>query len=192
MSTLVQSPSQTVGPYFSIGLIRQSGPQNVLVNQRTEGERIRIEGIVYDGAGVGIGDAMLEIWQADSHGRYRHPLDAVDGPRDAKFPGFGRCATGEGGSFYFETVKPGSLHVADRTRPAPHVNVALFARGMLVHAFTRMYFSDDALAEDPVLSVVDPDRRKTLVAERTERGTDVVYRWDIHLQGERETVFFDA
>ena len=192
MSALLQSPSQTVGPYFSIGLIRGSGPQHVLVNQGTEGERIRIEGIVYDGAAVGVGDAMLEIWQADSHGRYRHPLDAADGPRDANFPGFGRCATGEGGSFCFETVKPGPIQVADRPPAAPHVNVVVFARGMLLHAFTRMYFSDDALAQDPVLAVVDPTRRKTLVAERTARGTDVVYRWDIHLQGERETVFFDA
>ena len=191
MPAAPQTPSQTVGPFFAIGLCRSSQPQNVLANDLTAGVHIRIEGRVFDGAGQPVPDALIEIWQANAHGRYRHPLDAGPAPLDRHFSGFGRCPTDARGGFSFETTKPGAIHDADGRRHAPHVNVTVFARGMLVHAFTRMYF-DEALDADPVLGLVEVSRRHTLVASRADDGDRAVYRWDIHLQGERETVFFDA
>jgi len=187
-----QTPSQTVGPFFGIGLSRPSHSQNVLVNDRTDGERVCLEGTVFDGGGQSVEDALIEIWQANAHGRYRHALDTGPAPLDPAFFGFGRCPTDPSGAFRFDTVKPGAIHGGDGKRHAPHVNVTVFARGMLVHAFTRMYFGDDPLETDPTLALVDPVRRGTLVGERAAVGGRVVYRWDIHLQGERETVFFDA
>ena len=188
-----QTPSQTVGPFFSVGLTRATAPQNVLAADETEGERIRIEGTVFDGAGRGVEDALVEIWQANARGRYRHPLDNGPAPIDPTFFGFGRCPADSNGAFSFLTVKPGAIHDGDGHSQAPHINVIVFARGMLVHAFTRMYFSDDTLGSDPVLALVDADRRATLVAARVDiAGEPVVYRWDIHLQGAMETVFFDA
>jgi protocatechuate 3,4-dioxygenase alpha subunit len=188
-----QTPSQTVGPFFAIGLSRPSQSQNVLVNDLTHGERVSIEGTVFDGAGQSVEDALIEIWQANAHGRYRHALDTGPAPLDPDFFGFGRCPTDSSGAFRFDTVKPGAIHGGDGKRHAPHINVTVFARGMLVHAFTRMYFADDPLETDPTLALVDLSRRDTLVGERTvHRGGRVGYRWDIHLQGERETVFFDA
>lgn len=174
-----QTPSQTVGPFFALGMIRE--PQNVLVTAATEGERIRIEGTFFDGAGTPIDDGVIEIWQADAKGRYDR----------APFAGFGRAATSSDGSYLFETIRPGAAAAAGSQ--AAHVNVAVFARGMLLHAFTRMYFSDDEhLGDDSLLTKIDPLRRATLVGQRVERDGHVVYRWDIHLQGERETVFLDA
>jgi len=187
-----QTPSQTVGPFFGVGLARASQSQSVMVNELTEGERIRVEGTVFDGAGASIEDALVEIWQANAHGRYRHDLDPGPAPLDPNFFGFGRCPTDANGVFHFETVKPGAIHAGDGRRHAPHLSVTVFARGMLVHAFTRMYFDGDALDADPALALVDRDRRGTLVGVRTEQGGRVVYRWNIHLQGDRETVFFDA
>jgi len=151
---LVQTPSQTVGPFFSIGLCR--APQNVL-RAAGNGERVRIEGAVLDGAGAPVGDALIEVW---------HPS-----------VGFGRAATDADGRFFFEAGR------------APYLNVIVFARGMLVHAFTRIYFSD--VAGDAVLRSVDAARRSTLVAERTEQNGTAVYLWDVRLQGDGETVFFD-
>jgi protocatechuate 3,4-dioxygenase, alpha subunit len=188
-----QTPSQTVGPFFGVGLSRSSQPQNVLVSDRTGGERVRIDGTVFDGAGHPVEDALVEIWQANAQGRYRHPLDAGSAPIDPAFFGFGRCPTDSAGAFHFDTVKPGAVYGGDGRRHAPHISVTVFARGMLVHAFTRIYFAGDPLDTDPTLALVDAMRRSTLVAERTsDGGGRVVYRWDIHLQGERETVFFDA
>jgi len=187
-----QTPSQTVGPFFGVGLTRASLSQSVMVNELTEGERIRIEGTVFDGAGAPIEDALVEVWQANAHGRYRHDLDAGPAPLDPNFVGFGRCPTDATGAFHFETVKPGAIHAGDGRPHAPHLNVAVFARGMLVHAYTRMYFDGDALDADPTLALVDRERRGTLVGVRTGQGERAVYRWDIHLQGDRETVFFDA
>jgi protocatechuate 3,4-dioxygenase alpha subunit len=192
MAPAQQTPSQTVGPFFGIGLCRPSQPQNVLANDLTAGVHIRIEGMVFDGAGQPVPDALIEIWQANAHGRYRHTLDAGPAPLDPHFSGFGRCPTDSSGGFWFETAKPGAIHGEDGRRHAPHVNVTVFARGMLVHAFTRIYFADEALDADPVLGLVDVSRRQTLVAARAGAGGRAVYRWDIHLQGERETVFFDA
>jgi len=187
-----QTPSQTVGPFFGVGLTRASQSQSVMVNELTEGERIRIEGTVFDGAGAPIEDALVEVWQANAHGRYRHELDAGPAPLDPNFFGFGRCPTDATGAFHFETVKPGAIHAGDGRPHAPHLNVAVFARGILVHAYTRMYFDGDALDADPTLALVDRERRGTLVGVRTGQGERAVYRWDIHLQGDRETVFFDA
>ena len=188
-----QTPSQTVGPFFGIGLTRPAESQHVLVSDLTSGERIRIEGTVFDGIGQFVVDALVEIWQANAHGRYRHALDAGPAPLDPAFFGFGRCPTDSKGVFRFDTVKPGAIHDDDGRRHAPHLNVTVFARGMLVHAFTRMYFADDPLEHDPTLALVDRSRRGTLVAERTvDGGGGVVYRWDLHLQGDQETVFFDA
>ncbi|NQV99538.1 MAG: protocatechuate 3,4-dioxygenase subunit alpha [Rhodospirillales bacterium] len=190
---LKQTPSQTVGPYFAYGLTPgQYGypfrelVANNLVAADTEGARIRIEGCVYDGAGDKVPDAMIEIWQADAQGRYAHPAD----PRssNSSFKGFGRFGTGTDpdNRFIFETIKPGSIDGAQ----APHISVIVMMRGLLTHTFTRIYFSDEAEANqaDPVLNSVEESRRPTLIA--TADGA--VYRFDIHMQGDQETVFFDV
>ena len=193
---MIQSPSQTVGPYFAQGLLRD-GDQvftNVLVSENTEGERIRIEGCVLDAEGRPIEDAMIEIWQANRHGRYNHPLDAQDKPLDPEFMGHGRTSTDIKGNYWFETIKPGSVPGQDGKTQAPHINVILFARGMLSHAFSRIYFDDEAdNRKDPVLmSIEDEAHRNTLIARREETAGVIVYRFDIRFQGENETAFFDA
>ena len=189
-----QTPSQTVGPYFAIGLAR--GYRNVLVSEATEGERIRVEGRVLDGAGEPVRDAMVEIWQANAHGRYVHPEDTQDKPLDAAFGGFGRAATDDDGAYWFETVKPGQVPGPGNALQAPHIGVAVFARGMLRHAYSRIYFAGEAANEiDPVLSAIDDARRRdTLIAESDGAGREAraVYRFDIVLQGANETVFFDV
>lgn len=186
---LKQSPSQTVGPFFSFALF--SGGENSLVSERTAGERIHIKGQVLDGDGQPVPDALVEIWQADAQGFFNHPADPNHKKADKFFRGFGRSETvGEG--FWFKTVKPGRVAGADGQDQAPHVNVRVFARGMLIHAVTRLYFSDESANEtDPVLSSVDPKRRSTLIAQREESEDLPCYRFDIHLQGDRETVFFN-
>ncbi len=188
-----QTASQTVGPFFHYALIREG--QNVLVNEATAGERIRIEGTVRDGEGAPIPDAMIEIWQANAAGRYKHPVDVQDKPLDPAFNGYGRAPTDDDGLFWFETIKPGAVPGSGNMWQAPHINVTVFARGMLSHAMTRLYFSDetDANGDDAVLtSIEDPARRQTLVAEREDRDGRRVYRFDITLQGSEETVFFDG
>jgi protocatechuate 3,4-dioxygenase alpha subunit len=193
---LKQTPSQTVGPFFAYGLTpEQYGypfralAGAVLVDNDTPGERIRIAGRVLDGERQPVLDAMIEIWQADGQGRYAHPAD----PRasNLRFVGFGRCGTGTHGDhrFVFDTVKPGPID-----GQAPHVNVILFMRGLLSHLYTRIYFADEAHANarDPVLSSVDEARRHTLIATRQAAPAGVVYRFDLHMQGPDETVFFDV
>jgi protocatechuate 3,4-dioxygenase alpha subunit len=193
---MIQSPSQTVGPYFALGLLREGDKlfTNMLASANTEGERIRIEGCVTDGEERPIEDALIEIWQANSHGRYHHPLDEQDKPLDPEFSGHGRAATDTRGNYWFETIRPGSVPGANHTAQAPHINVIVFARGMLSHAFTRIYFEDEAAnRNDPVLlSIDDEGRRNTLIARREESPDKVVFRFDIHIQGENETAFFDA
>lgn len=185
-----QTPSQTVGPFFSLGLMRE--PQNVLVSEATQGERIRIEGRVLDGAGEPVPDALVEIWQANAHGRYRHPEDRQEKPLDPAFGGFGRAATDARGFYWFETIKPGPVPGPDGTLQAPHIDAIVFARGMLTHAFTRIYFEDEAAnARDPILAGVEPERRGTLIARASDSAGRKIYRFDIRLQGEGETVFFD-
>jgi protocatechuate 3,4-dioxygenase alpha subunit len=186
-----QTPSQTVGPFYAIGLTRK--PMDIMATAATQGERIRIEGQVFDGDGVAIPDVLVEIWQANSYGRYNHPDDKQEKPLDATFTGWGRSGTDEKCFYRFETIKPGSVPGNDDSVQAPHVNVCVMARGMLVHAFTRIYFADEKLNDtDPVLnSVKNKVRRKTLVAAREDKDGKAVYRFDIRLQGANETVFFD-
>ena len=186
-----QTPSQTVGPFYAIGLTRQ--PMNVMATDSTPGERIRIEGQVFDGDGAVIPDAMVEIWQANAYGRYNHPDDKQEKPLDTTFTGWGRSGTDANCFYSFETIKPGPVPGQDDSVQAPHINVVIFARGMLVHAYTRLYFEDEASnANDSVLqSVKNKARRRTLIATRGEREGKTVYRFDIWLQGANETVFFD-
>ncbi len=187
-----QTPSQTVGPYFAYGLTpEQYGydyKQLAGNSLREDGaEPIIIRGQVFDGNGDTVRDAVLELWQADSQGRYAHPADQRS--TNTGFGGFARVGTGtRDGNFYeFETVKPGAIGDGQ----APHITVVLFMRGLLNHVYTRIYFSDEAAAnsDDPVLNLVDEDRRGSLIAHREDGNT---YRFDIHMQGDRETVFFDA
>jgi protocatechuate 3,4-dioxygenase, alpha subunit len=185
-----QTPSQTVGPYFAYGLTSEQygyplgsivGP--AMVDETTAGQHIRIEGCVYDGKGEPVTDAMIEIWQADSDGRYLTRPGA-----NSRFTGFGRCGTGTDpdAKFWFDTIRPGVPSAGD----APHINVTVMMRGLLNHAFTRIYFPEDEAANrtDPVLATVPHDRRDTLLATLVSPG---LYRFDIHMQGEAETVFFD-
>jgi protocatechuate 3,4-dioxygenase alpha subunit len=186
-----QTPSQTVGPYFAYGLVPESYGRTGLATGRlaaddVPGERIVITGRVFDGERNPVPDALLEIWQADSEGRYAHPADG----RNASFRGFGRVGTDDDGGFRFETVKPGRVPGPDGTLQAPHIGVILLARGLLSHAFTRIYFDGEAANEaDPILALVEPDRRATLIARLRQPGH---YDWDVVLQGDDETVFFDA
>ena len=193
------TPSQTVGPYFAIGLMPESlslswtsSVTNDLVTPDVSGERIRIEGRVLDGDGEPIDDCLLEIWQADAAGRYAHPVDRRALP-NATFKGFGRAATDAGGGYVFWTIKPGRVSGPESPLQAPHIVVAVFARGMLRQQYTRIYFAGEAAnADDAVLALVPEVRRSTLMA-RPKPGTDpVVYAFDIHLQGDHETVFFDV
>lgn len=189
-----ETPSQTAGPYFSMRLGGEG--QNVLAPAGVTGERIRIEGAVLDGDGQHVEDALLEIWQANAGGRYRHPDDVRDEiALDDGFVGFGRAetefATGE---YWFETIKPGPVPDAEGEFQAPHINLVVQARGMLNPLFTRIYFPDEpeANGQDQVLNRVPRERRHTLVAGLvTGNGSRNVYRFDVRLQGDDETVFFD-
>ncbi|MGB0385989.1 MAG: protocatechuate 3,4-dioxygenase subunit alpha [Ardenticatenaceae bacterium] len=192
---LQQSPSQTVGPFFHDGLI--FGGENILVNDRTQGEQIYIEGQVLDGDGVPVVDALVEIWQADANGYFNHPADPGQSKADPFFAGFGRSQSAKEGRlgratcFGFKTVKPGIIASEDQ-KQAPHISVHVFARGMLIHALTRLYFSDEhANQSDPVLNSVPEARQHTLIAQRQAVQGLPTYRFDIHLQGEEETVFFN-
>ncbi len=186
-----QTPSQTVGPFYAIGLTRQ--PMNVMATESTQGERIRIEGQVFDGDGVAIPDVMVEIWQANAYGRYNHPDDKQEKPLDQTFTGWGRSGTDEKCFYSFETIKPGPVPGHGDSVQAPHINVVIFARGMLVHAYTRMYFADEpANGSDAGLnSIKNRQRRQTLIAWPAMETGKTVYGFDIRLQGENETVFFD-
>jgi protocatechuate 3,4-dioxygenase alpha subunit len=190
------TPSQTVGPYFTMRLTGEG--QNVLTAPETIGTRIRIEGRVLDGDRRHIEDALVELWQADAHGRYHHPADTrTDVPADAAFVGFGRCASDfETGAYSFLTVKPGAVPHPSGGMQAPHISLVIQARGMLHQTYTRLYFPDEAEANavDPVLSSVAEERRGTLIAELVESADSSVptYRFDIRYQGEDETVFFDV
>lgn len=197
MSKPGQTPSQTIGPFFAYGLTPEqydypfasiAGP--VIASGDVSGPRIRIEGRVLDGEGKAISDAMVEIWQADGQGRYAHPADGR--ATNSVFTGFGRCGTGTDpeNRFWFETVKPASVDGLQ----APHVNIAVFMRGLLTHAYTRLYFPDEAEmnAVDPVLGSVPEDRRGTLIAHPVAGDGVPCYRFDIHMQGSDETVFFDV
>ncbi len=172
------TPSQTVGPFFGVGLPFQKGEQ---IAAPGSAGVIRIEGQVLDGKGEPVPDALLEIWQPDERGRYRRLVEG-------EATGFGRCRTDAEGAFSFMTVKPGVTPAPDGRPQAPHLNVTVFARGLLRHLVTRIYFPDEpeANATDPVLNLVDAARRETLIA----KSCGGVLHFDVRLQGERETVFF--
>jgi protocatechuate 3,4-dioxygenase alpha subunit len=191
-----RTPSQTVGPYLHIGLTQGAYGAPEVFNPAVAapgmpGTHIRIEGRVFDGEGVALPDALIELWQADHQGRYAHPADGRPLASNS-FRGFGRCPTAKDGSFAFATVKPGPVPGPDGKMQAPHINVGVFARGMLKRAFTRIYFAGEpGNAADPILALVPADRRDTLIA-KPDPGKPGVLRFDIHLQGANETVFFDA
>jgi protocatechuate 3,4-dioxygenase alpha subunit len=175
---LEPTPSQTIGPFFHDALLERDHTELVAPDHPGA---IRIEGAVYDGAGEPVPDAMVEVWQADAAGRY--------GSED--FPGFGRSGTADGGRFSFVTLKPAPVPAVDGTPQAPHINVVVFARGLLRQVVTRLYFPDEgeANAGDPVLSSIgDPGLRETLVAREEGGGA---YRFDVRLQGEGQTAFFE-
>jgi protocatechuate 3,4-dioxygenase alpha subunit len=192
------TPSQTVGPFFAYGLTSNGrydwndAFSSNLVTPDGPGGRIRLKGQVFDGDGAVVPDAMLEIWQADAQGRFNDPQDKRALP-NATFKGFGRCGTTAEGQFSFDTIKPGAVPGPDGKPQAPHVLMAIFARGMLLQTYTRIYFDDEASnAADAVLALVPADRRDTLIARREPGADGIVYRFDIRLQGDDETVFFDV
>ncbi len=191
------TPSQTVGPFFKYGLTpnRQYAWNDAftsnLVTPDATGERIRVEGTVYDGDGAIVPDCMLEVWQADAQGRFADPQDNRALP-NTKFRGFGRCGTDGEGRYVFDTIKPGSVPDPGGKAQAPHLLLAVFARGMLRHLYTRTYFGvEKGNAGDPVLSLVPSDRRATLIATREAGSSSAVYKLDLRLQGDNETVFFE-
>jgi protocatechuate 3,4-dioxygenase alpha subunit len=201
---LKETASQTAGPYVHIGLIPhmagfdifQNNFGNAIAGAETRGERIAIEGRVVDGTGTPVRDALIEIWQANSDGRYAHPSDRQSKTLDKDFRGWGRTGTEfETGLYRFDTIKPGKTPWRDGKMSAPHINFWIVARGINIGLNTRMYFSDEteANAADPVLNGIEMEnRRATLVAKREQRNGKTVYLFDIVLQGDNETVFFDV
>ena len=200
---LHETPSQTGGPYVHIGLLPQQANievfknnfNNQLVKENTLGERIRLEGQVFDGLGLPLRDVLIEIWQADANGVYPSTADIQGKVVDPNFLGWGRTgADFETGFWSFNTIKPGSVPGRKGTTQAPHIALIIFARGINIGLNTRVYFEDEAEAnaQDPVLKGIEwAPRRQTLIAKREQRDGEVVYRFDIRVQGEDETVFLD-
>ncbi|MDH1705237.1 protocatechuate 3,4-dioxygenase subunit alpha [Acinetobacter johnsonii] len=200
---LHETPSQTGGPYVHIGLLPQQANievfennfNNQLVKENTLGERIRLEGQVFDGLGLPLRDVLIEIWQADANGVYPSAADIQGKAVDPNFLGWGRTgADFETGFWSFNTIKPGAVPGRKGTTQAPHIALIIFARGINIGLNTRVYFEDEAEAnaQDPVLKGIEwAPRRQTLIAKREERDGEVVYRFDIRIQGEDETVFLD-
>ena len=199
---LPETPSQTAGPYVHIGLIPHQAGFDIfdhalgqtMLDARTEGERIRIEGRVLDGLGEPCRDVLLEMWQADAAGRYASP-NGRRASQGSGFRGWGRAGTDfETGLYAFDTIKPGAVPGRHGRLMAPHVSLWMVARGLNIGLSTRMYFSDEVEpnAADPVLRLVEPARRATLIGQREQRGDHVAYVFDIRLQGAGETVFFDV
>ena len=202
---LAETASQTAGPYVHIGLaphaagfnIFEKNFSHVLTNSHTLGERIIVEGRVFDGSGTLVRDVLLEVWQANAAGRYNHPADQqTHKALDEDFRGWGRtCSDFDSGVWRFDTIKPGAVIGRDGRMMAPHLNLWIVARGINIGLNTRMYFSDEQAANetDPVLNLIEWEvRRNTLMGKREKRGDEVVYTFDVYLQGERETVFFDV
>jgi protocatechuate 3,4-dioxygenase, alpha subunit len=187
MTELGLTPSQTAGPYLRIGLLRELITTELV--DPGDPRAIRIRGRLTDGAGDGVPDGMVEIWQPNAAGRYRHPADdREDVPLEDGFLGFGRSGTEDDGRFEFVTVKPGPVPWPEGGVQAPHIEVGIFARGLLKGAMTRIYFPDEPEANqaDPVLSHLSPEQRETLVAVAEDGGL----RFDIRLQGPAHTTFF--
>ncbi|MGH7931657.1 MAG: protocatechuate 3,4-dioxygenase subunit alpha [Candidatus Binataceae bacterium] len=190
--SLPPTPSQTIGPFFHRALLREE--MNDLTAAGAAGVRITIEGRVLDGDNAPVSDALIEIWQANTAGRYDHPEDRQEKKLDPNFHGYGRIGTDEHGRFRFRTIKPGPVPGNGNARQAPHINVSIFTRGLLKRLVTRIYFPDEPLsANDPVLSAIrDTSRRATLVAHKMAAAPEPLFRFDIVLQGANETVFFDV
>ena len=188
---LVPTASQTVGPFFKIELTTDEHCINCIAGPQAKGQRIWITFRVLDGDGAPVNDAMLEIWQADATGKYNHPDDPQPQKVDPGWIGFGRLATKEDGTCVLETIKPGRVD-QNGSLHAPHLLVAVFARGMLKQLYTRIYFAGDAAnEEDPILRLVPVDRRDTVMAQ-PDSGRAGHWSFDVRLQGDQETVFFDV
>ncbi len=188
MSSL--TPFNTVGPFFKLMLRDRAEGADTLVTPATRGERITIEGRLTDGAGQPVLDGLIEIWQADAEGRYRHPGDPRHASVDPAFSGFGRVSTGVDGTFAFHTIRPGAVTGAGGATQAPHILVSVLARGIMTRCWTRIYFAGEPRnATDPLLALVPEARRETMLARSTGSGR---YRFDVVLQGDGETVFLDA
>jgi protocatechuate 3,4-dioxygenase alpha subunit len=203
------TPSQTVGPFFAYGLVpkgrcewdpngQYSWKETItsnLITPDVSGDKIHVEGAVLDGDGLPINDALIEIWQADAQGRYANPRDNRALP-NAKFKGFGRSATDKNGVYSFDTIKPGPVPGLNGKQQAPHIVFCIYSRGMLRQVYTRMYFSDEAAnGADAILNLVPTDRRQTLIGQK-QAGQGAgngapFYRFDIRIQGDNETVFFE-
>ncbi len=187
--SLQATTSQTVGPYFRIGM--QWLTLDNLAAEGVSGERVTIQGRVFDGDGLPVPDAFLEVWQANAHGKYAHPEDTQPKVVEPGFTGYGRIPTNNDGMFRFATIKPGAVPGPDDKLQAPHIVVSIFMRGLLTRLVTRIYFPDDPLnAGDFVLNQVEAERRSTLIAKRTS-GRPGVLEWNVALQGPDETVFFE-
>jgi protocatechuate 3,4-dioxygenase alpha subunit len=187
----IPTASQTVGPFFHLGLTNDHSISRI-AGPRAHGEHIRLVCAVYDGEGQPIPDAMVEIWQADAGGKYNHPDDTQEKPRDPDFRGFGRLCTDDKGLCSFETVKPGRVPSWTDVPQAPHLNISVFARGILKRLATRAYFAGDAVnTDDPALALVPEDRRQTLIAT-LDPANPALWRFSIYLSGPQETVFFDV
>ncbi len=180
--------SQTVGPYFAIGLNLLMTPDLAPVG--VPGERFTLEGRVLDANRKAIPDAMIEVWQANAAGKYAHAEDTQDKALDGAFRGFGRVGTNSDGVFRLTSIKPGPVPGPKGTTQAPHLEVSVFMRGLLIRLTTRVYFPDEPLnASDPILKLVPDARRGTIIARRAADG---VLHWDVLMQGDDETVFFDV
>jgi len=187
--SLYATANQTVGPYLHIGLTWLNTDR--IAAPGVQGERLTIQGRLLDGDGVGVNDGMIEIWQANAQGKYAHPEDKQKKALEPGFRGFGRVPTNAKGAFRFSTIKPGSVPGPDGKAQAPHLVVSVFLRGSLKHLPTRIYFPDDpANAKDPLLGLVPPARRGTLIAKKVA-GRKGLLEWNVILQGRGETVFFD-
>jgi protocatechuate 3,4-dioxygenase alpha subunit len=185
--SMVRTPSQTVGPFFSIGL---SYPNADDLSQHPSAEQIEICGQVFDGAGDPIPDALLELWQADPQGRFSGFATDPSTQTDPGFHGFARIAVDERGAFRLHTVRPGPVSAPNQARQAPHIVVLIFMRGLLKHLISRIYLAGDPLnASDPVLLAVPQERRSTLIAQQQKESPNR-YQWNLYMQGEHETVFF--
>ena len=195
-----QTASNTIGPFFHHIMTPEDHDfvgitDNRMAGKSTKGERIKVEGRILDGDGKPLRAAMLEIWQANVSGRYNAPQDTRnDVTLDKKFTGFGRVSAGNRGKFEFETIKPGAVPSSGNALQAPHINLTLFAAAIHSHLYTRLYFSDETDANDidPVLTSVGEKRRVTLIAKRKNTKDGPVYRFDVKLGGDGETVFFDV
>jgi protocatechuate 3,4-dioxygenase alpha subunit len=185
--SLFLTPSQTTGPFVAISFERSVVDD--IAPLSVAGDRFVIRGRVLDGDGKPVDDAVVETWQANSHGKYAHPEDTREKLLEPAFKGFGRVLSDKQGAFEFRTIKPGRVPGPGGTLQAPHLVVLVFMRGLLKHLVTRIYFPDEpSNAEDPILALVPSERRSTLIARKLEDG---LLEWNVVLQGEQETVFFD-